>query len=313
METADIIQFDERKVTWSGIGTDVTTTESSEEALILAGLDWNVSQQTMTTASGIPVKGFLANIRETDSRILGVVTDKYQVVQNREAFAFTDELLGYGVRYETAGMLQEGRKTWILARMPQKYQIMGDWVEPYLIFYNSHDGSGSLKVALTPIRVTCQNTLNLALRRAKRSWSARHTGDIHMRMEDAKETLFRAGQYMEELGNEASYLSGIPYTERETENFIKELIPVPGNATETQEKNVEKLREDLRSRYFLAPDLARIPGNGYRLVNAVSDFATHMKPLRQTPNYQENLFARTLGGHPLIDKAHRMVLKKAAA
>lgn len=305
-------EFESRTPAWTGLGTDVAKAGSSREALRYSGLDWNVSQQTMTTDSGVPVKGFLANIRETDGQILGVVTDKYQIVQNSEAFAFTDELLGYGVRYETAGMLQEGRKTWVLARMPQKYQMMGDWIEPYLIFYNSHDGSGSLKVALTPIRVTCQNTLNLALRRAKRSWSARHTGDIRLRMEDAKETLFRAGQYMEELGNEVSYLSGIPYTERETENFIKELIPVPGDATETQEKNVEKLREDLRTRYFLAPDLSRIPSSGYRLINAVSDFATHMKPLRQTPNYQENLFARTLGGHPLIDKAHRMILKKAA-
>lgn len=305
-------EFESRTPAWTGLGTDVAKAGSSGEALKYSGLDWNVSQQTMTTDSGVSVKGFLANIRETDGQILGVVTDKYQIVQNSEAFAFTDELLGYGVRYETAGMLQEGRKTWILARMPQKYQMMGDWIEPYLIFYNSHDGSGSLKVALTPIRVTCQNTLNLALRRAKRSWSARHTGDIRLRMEDAKETLFRAGQYMEELGNEVSYLSGIPYTERETENFIKELIPVPGDATETQEKNVEKLREDLRTRYFLAPDLSRIPSSGYRLINAVSDFATHMKPLRQTPNYQENLFARTLGGHPLIDKAHRMILKKAA-
>lgn len=307
----DIIQFNERKVTWSGIGTNVTEAQSSEEALALSGLDWSVYQQEMTANNGVPVKGFLANIRDIDDKILGVVTDKYQVVQNREAFAFTDELLGHGVRYETAGMLQDGRKTWILAKMPQKYQMLGDWIEPYLVFYNSHDGSGSLKVALTPIRVTCQNTLNLALRRAKRNWSTKHTGDIRQKLEDAKETLFRAEQYMDELGSEMNYLASIHFNEQEAETFIQELITVPKNATKTQEKNVEKLREDLRARYFLAPDLCSLSGTGYRLINAVSDFATHMKPLRQTPNFQENLFARTIDGHPLIDKAHRMILQAA--
>ena len=307
----DIIQFNERKVTWSGIGTNVTEAQSSEEALALSGLDWSVYQQEMTADNGVPVKGFLANIRDIDDKILGVVTDKYQIVQNREAFAFTDELLGHGVRYETAGMLQDGRKTWILAKMPQKYQMLGDWIEPYLVFYNSHDGSGSLKVALTPIRVTCQNTLNLALRRAKRNWSTKHTGDIHQKLEDAKETLFRAEQYMDELGSEMNYLASIHFSEQEAETFIQELITVPKNATKTQEKNVEKLREDLRARYFLAPDLCSLSGTGYRLINAVSDFATHMKPLRQTPNFQENLFARTIDGHPLIDKAHRMILQAA--
>lgn len=307
----DIIQFNERKVTWSGIGTNVTEAQSSEEALALSGLDWSVYQQEMTADNGVPVKGFLANIRDIDDKILGVVTDKYQIVQNREAFAFTDELLGHGVRYETAGMLQDGRKTWILAKMPQKYQMLGDWIEPYLVFYNSHDGSGSLKVALTPIRVTCQNTLNLALRRAKRNWSTKHTGDIRQKLEDAKETLFRAEQYMDELGSEMNYLASIHFSEQEAETFIQELITVPKNATKTQEKNVEKLREDLRARYFLAPDLCSLSGTGYRLINAVSDFATHMKPLRQTPNFQENLFARTIDGHPLIDKAHRMILQAA--
>lgn len=305
--------FTTRKPIWNGLGADIRQAQTAYEALACSGLDWNVYQQTMTTEEGIPVTGYLANIRDTDDKVLGVVTDKYQVVQNYEAFAFTEELLGHGVRYETAGMLQEGRKTWILAKMPQRYQMSGDWIEPYLVFYNTHDGSGSLKVALTPIRVTCQNTLNLALRRAKRSWSAKHTGDIRLKLEDARETLFRAEQYMDELGNEMNYLASIRISGHEADAFIKELISLPKNATKAQEKNTEKLREDLKARYHLAPDLSSLPGTGYRLINAVSDFATHTKPLRQTPNHQESLFARTIDGHPLIDKAHRMILQMGAA
>ena len=74
--------------------------------------------------------------------------------------------------------MQGGKKVWLLARMPQDYIITGERISPYLVFSNTHDGSGAIKVALTPIRVMCNNTLNLALSSAKRSWSMIHTGDI---------------------------------------------------------------------------------------------------------------------------------------
>lgn len=303
--------FKLRKPTWRGLGVNVAEARSSKEALAMSGLDWNVYQQTMTAENGLPILGYKANIRDIDDQLLGVVTDKYQVVQNEEAFAFTDELLGHGVRYETAGMLQDGRKTWILARLPQRYQMMGDWIDPYLVFYNSHDGSGSIKVALTPIRVTCQNTLNLALRKSNRIWSTKHTGEIHSRMDDARETLFRAEEYMDELNNEMYRLADISFSDNEVDKFIHELIPLPKNASAQQEKNTERLWNDLKVRYHKAPDLKHLVGNGYKLINAVSDFATHAEPLRKTDSYQENLFAKTLDGNPLIDKAHRMILQAA--
>lgn len=189
--------------------------------------------------------------------------------------------------------------------------MMGDWIDPYLVFYNSHDGSGSIKVALTPIRVTCQNTLNLALRKANRIWSTKHTGEIHSRMDDARETLFRAEEYMDELNNEMYRLADISFSDNEVDKFIHELIPLPKNASAQQEKNTERLWNDLKVRYHKAPDLKHLVGNGYKLINAVSDFATHAEPLRKTDSYQENLFAKTLDGNPLIDKAHRMILQAA--
>ena len=144
--------------------------------LCLAGLDWKVEQHPIVTSDGIPLNGFWANVRNIDQKVLGVVSDKYKVVQNEEAFAFTDTLLGEGVTYETAGALQEGRKVWLLAKLPQKYIISGDEITPYLVFSNSHDGSGAIKVAMTPVRVVCNNTLNLALEHARRIWSTTHGG-----------------------------------------------------------------------------------------------------------------------------------------
>ena len=77
--------------------------------------------------------------------------------------------------------------------------------------------------------------------------------------------------------------------------------------TPLQRKNIFRLREDMQARYFDAPDLKEVGNNAYRFINAVSDFATHAQPLRKTANYKENLFARTVEGNPLIDKAYQMI------
>jgi len=296
-----------REAPWHGLGTNVGEALSSEEALAAAGLGWNVVQKKIYTEDWESVPGFYANVRDSDNRTLGVVTHRYRIVQNREAFAFTDGLLGKGVRYETAGSLRGGRKVWILARLPKQYRLADDRVAPYLVFSNSHDGSGSIKAAMTPVRVVCNNTLNLALRQADRIWTASHTGDMNGKLEDARMTLFMAENYMNELSKEAGKLCRRKISSAEAEEFIKELLPVASDATEAVEMNVMRQREDLRNRYHHAPDLKDVGKNGYRFINAVSDFATHAKPLRETAGYRENLFLKTMEGNPLIDRAYRML------
>ena len=128
--------FSVREKPWHGLGVVVEEAPSSEEALRLAGLDWRVVQKSLYTNSRL-VDGYKANVRESDNTVLGVVTDRYKVVQNTEAFAFTDNLLGEGVKYETAGSLQGGKKVWILARLPREYIMSGERITPYLVFSNS--------------------------------------------------------------------------------------------------------------------------------------------------------------------------------
>ena len=236
-----------------------------------------------------------------------MVSDRYKVIQNEDAFAFTDELLGEGVCYETAGSLQEGKKVWLLARMPHEYIISGERIRPYLLFSNTHDGTGAVKVALTPIRVVCNNTLNLALKTAKRSWSMVHTGDVHEKISEAKDTLLRAENYMDGLGKEIDRLQKRKMSDREVTECIQVLLPLEDGFSAQQTKNVKRLREDMMARYFDAPDLQDVGKNAYRFVNAVSDFATHAQPIRKTANYKENLFLKTVEGNSLIDKAHQMV------
>ena len=273
--------FYTREKPWNGLGTQVMEAPSSREALRLAGLDWRVVQRPVLTSDGIPVPGFKANLREKDSHVLGVVTDRYKVVQNEDAFAFTDSLLGEGITYETAGSLRGGRRTWLLARLPERYIISGDEVTPYLVFMNSHDGTGGIKAAMTPVRVVCMNTLNLALSTAKRSWSANHVGDIKGKLSD-----------------------------RQVYEYIDALFPLVENSNPVQRKNLMRMKEEVKTRFYEAPDLRHVEKNAWRFVNAVSDFATHSKPLRERAGYKESLFARTVEGNAMLDKAY--ALMKAA-
>lgn len=296
-----------RETPWHGLGTRVVEAPGSEEALELAGLNWKVRQEPIYTDNNLLIPGYKANVRDLDDKVLGVVTDRYKVMQNDEAFTFTDGLLGEGVRYETAGALLDGRKVWILARMPREFIINGEQISPYLVFSNTHDGSGAIKVAVTPIRVVCNNTLNLALSTAKRSWSMVHTGDVQGKMEEAKQTLFMAEKYMSRLGREFETLRKIELTDRQVMDYIKLLLPYENEDNSLHVRNINRLREDMQKRYFDAPDLKDVGNNAYRFVNAVSDFATHSEPIRRTKNFKENLFSRTVEGNPLIDKAYQMV------
>ena len=126
--------FSVRETPWHGLGRIVMDAPASRDALELAGLDWQVESRNIYSGTGTMIPGYRANVRSADDAVLGVVSDRYRIVQNEEAFQFTDDLLGEGVTYETAGSLQGGKKVWMLARLPRKYLISGDQIVPYLVF-----------------------------------------------------------------------------------------------------------------------------------------------------------------------------------
>ena len=128
-----------------------------------------------------------------------------------------------------------------------------------------------MRVALTPIRVVCNNTLNLALATASRSWSMIHKGNVKDKMQEAKNTLFMAEIYMERLGEEFERLRGMKVTDSQVEEYVEKLLPLEKDATEARGKNTLKLREDIVRRYYDAPDLREVGKNAYRFINAVSD------------------------------------------
>lgn len=293
-----------RFVPWHGLGTPVSNALTSAEAIEIAGLNWEVEKRPIFTANK-EIKGYKANVRTTDESVLGIVTDRYSIVQNKEAFDFTDSLLGEGVRYETAGSLKNGKRIWLNAKLDTT-KILGDDVEPYLVFTNTHDGTGAIKVCMTPIRVVCNNTLNIALSRASRSWSTRHLGDVKSKLEQAKRCLGFAEDYMKELADEADRLANETVTGETVGNVIVNLFPMMKDATDRQKKTVQEARDDFMACY-LAPDIQKFIGTKWGLINAASDFAGHRTPARMTQTYAENNFSKIIDGHPILDKVCAMV------
>lgn len=300
--------FDARKTPWYGLGTEVKGAATSADAMRLSGLDWNVVQKKIYDEDNRLIPGQFANVRDSDGSCLGIVGERYKVVQNSEAFEFTDALLGEGVKYETAGALNEGRKIWLLAILPEKYKILGDNVDPYVVFSSSHDGSGSIKVAVTPIRVWCKNTLNLSLKRAKRTWTARHTMAINTKMDQARATLKLSHAYMDELNSTFEDLYKVKIDKDKMIKLVDDLVPIEDDATDRVKNNINRIKSDIIFRWEEAPDLKDRERTGARFIQAVTDSVTHIEPARLTQNYQANLWGNMINGNALADRAMQLVM-----
>lgn len=298
-----------RFVPWHGLGTAVAEAPTSAEAIKLAGLDWVVESKPVFTDSGIEIPNYKANIRDIDQKVLGVVSNRYQVVQNKDAFDFTDALIGEGCKYETAGSLCGGKRIFLLARMPES-KILDDSFENYICFTNSHDGFSSIKAVMTPVRVVCQNTLSLALSGAKRQWSTKHIGNLDSKLAEAKHTLELANDYMTEFGKAADILAHTKVTDAEVEAILDDLFPVKEEDSDRRKRNIQEVKDQFMV-CMLAPDILKFKGTAWSAVNAASDWATHTAPKRMTDNYQENNFNRVLDGHIVIDTFFQKLMEKA--
>lgn len=328
--------FSVREVPWHGLGTIVEEAPTSKDAIIMAGLDWTVEQKPLYLNSSLKkvenlyysdgdryigdlyqkttpeIDGFVANVRSSDNSVLGIVTPKYKVVQNSEAFEFTDSLIGEEIRYETAGSLREGRTIWLLAKMPEQ-KILDDKFDPYICFTNSHDGKGAIQVCMTPIRVVCNNTLNLALHSAKRMWTTKHMGDMQGKLAEAKHTLGLAENYMENLNIEANKLADLKISDTELEAILTAMFPIDYEKDTPRKINhVNELKANLFHCYN-APDISQFKGTAWGIMNAATDMVAHTAPARLTSNYQENNFGRIIAGHPLVDDLYTSIQKFAKA
>lgn len=210
--------FSVQQKAWHGLGQIVEQYPTSEEAIVHAGLDYEVIKSPLFTqgrtmnigdsgelieANDILVPNSFATLRTDTNRPLGVVGKDYHIVQNREAFNFFDAIVGGGdgILYETAGALGNGERIFITAKLPDYIRVgKGDDVtEKYIFLTTSHDGSGSITAAFTPIRIVCQNTLNASLRSMTNVVRIKHTSGAKQRIENAHKIMGLANTLSNQL------------------------------------------------------------------------------------------------------------------
>ena len=308
------ITFENRKSPTDLAGVDVRGSMTVDQALAVSGLDWRVEQHPLTDANtGIMVPGFKLNVRSTDNKPLGVVSDRYRICQNYEAFDFVNDIVSDGnIQLETAGMTRDGQKVWMEAKMPE-IDILGEPSSPYILFINTHDGSGAVRVCFTTVRVWCKNMLSLATRNSSRSFSIMHKGNLEEKMADVRYTLTGAAMYFEDLTDEIEYLSTIKMDNRQVELVTQWLFPIADDEKSARKiANAEENRADLLYRYKNADDLNNIRGTAYGFLAAVSDFASHAEPHRMTSGYYANNLMKLVSGSSIVDAAYKIVSEVAA-
>ena len=292
---------------WDALGEDISSATCVDDAIQMANLDWKVLQAPVLEGlTGSVIPKCYANIRDVDNTCLGIVTGKYQIVQNDEAFDFVDNLIPRGAEFIRAGMFRAGRAIWLLVKLPS-FNILGDAVDNYLVFINSHDGCGSIKCCLTPTRVACSNTLNLALSTAYRRWSSTHVGNLQQKLAQADEVFQLSQNYAVALQEEANKLAMSHLSQSEVNSLIEKTFPTAPNLTRRQLDNIYESRSLFINEFYNSTDLQNYKGTKWAYLNAVADYVDHVTPKRNTSTYTLSNWNRIVQGHSVLDATYELL------
>jgi len=310
--------FSVRETPWHGLGAVLEEPPATvAEAIEAAGLGWSVAKEPIAVDRGdkladewwVPrceeIPGFYATVRQDTREVLGIVGERYRLVQNHEAFTFIDQLLGSAIHFETAGSLHGGRRVWVLATLPDHVEVGGDDVRPYVLLMNSHDGSTAVVAATTPIRVVCQNTLNWGLANARQKFSIRHTEAVTQRVHEARRVLDLSIDYYEQFKRFGDQLASERCTERQLRAVLDELYP---NGTEDsvsgRTRRSRQHTKDCIAELFLCGETqGNAPGSKWAAVNAIVEYGDWLRPLRSSGQR----FARALDDGPEKTRALQLV------
>jgi len=301
------------EVPWHGIGAVLDGVLSSDEAIKEARLTWAVEQVPVFTAKNRAeaIPGYLANMRSDTKEVLGIVSERYKVAQNKDVFAFADDLIGNGkvkCNYETAGSLFNGRRVFMLVNMP-KGRIVEDEYQPYLCLSNAHDGSACLQVFLTGIRVVCNNTLSAALNTARRKISIRHLSAMEQRKDEALKTMGAASKYFHDLEAFASELAGKKVN---IGKVLDRLFPVSKDMSLRQLTSNREVKELIKNILKRKDDLQNIKGTAWGVYNAIADYRSNAQPKRKTVTYADSKMAMFLDGDSVMNEAQEIIMELAA-
>lgn len=310
--------FSVKEKAWHELGQVVSDYPTSAEAIKFAELDFEVEKRPLFTFNSenfnddpetdliipeVKVPGFFATMRTDTDEVLGVVGSDYHVMQNRDAFAFFDNLVeaGDGIKYETAGALGKGERIFITAKLPEYIKVAkDDLLEQYLLLTTSHDGSSGITAAFTPIRVVCQNTLNSALRNLKNHVTFRHTANAKQRLDNAHELLGITSELSKVTQDRFRFWSKVRITDPEVEKLIQ-MAMVPNKEVldlvqagqyedwPTAFKNTcEEVVEYAFSAESQLVDATR--GTVYGAYNAVSGYFQNVRPYKSSEAKMKNIF-----------------------
>jgi phage/plasmid-like protein (TIGR03299 family) len=249
--------------------------------------------------------------------VLATVGKRYKVIQNEELFAFADAIHDANpeCRWESAGSLKKGKVVFGTVDVPRTMvldpQGANDQTKLYLIVWTSHDGSVAVQAAITPVRVVCQNTLNLAMRNAKQSFKIRHTQTAEGRIQVARETLGLALGYFDEFEKEAQELFKQEITDKQFSDLIKTIYPKPekdaAKVAITKWENKVVLLDDL---YHNSPTNANIKGTKWGAFNALTERLDYFRSGRGN---SESLMAGASGFDPILTAEKNKILKLVKA
>lgn len=314
--------FSVQEKAWHGLGQIVKDYPTSGEAIQYAGLDYEVAKSPLfTKGSGIienagdieigstelEVPDYFANIRTDNNTVLGVVGKDYHIVQNREAFSFFDAIVGgsEGILYETAGALGNGERIFITAKLPDYIRVGNgdDVTEKYIFLTTSHDGSGSITAAFTPIRIVCQNTLNASLGSMSNVVRIRHTAGAKQRLDDAHKVMGLANTLSIQLENIFNHWAKVKVTDNDVKKLIqlalcpnKETFDLLKKGAEDEVSTLFKNTVEDAFVYAMVSDSQQMETTKGTLFGAYNAVTGYYQNVRKYKNDQAKLQSIVMGG-----------------
>lgn len=271
------------EVPWHGLGKRVPGDVSPEQMLKAANLDWTVEKRPMffSDNNGSPVMtNAQALVRSTDSKVLTVVTERWNPVQNQEAFEFFNDFVHAGdMEMHTAGSLKGGTIVWGMAQIKESFELFGgDKVEGYLLFTNPHQFGRAIDIRFTPVRVVCNNTLTLAIsddtkNRVTVNHRAVFNGDL------VKETLGIAKDKLAYYKEQAQFLGNKKYSKETIVEYFNRVFPSASKDQVTHKdlrtEPVSRQAEDAMTYLHTQPGANFAEGSWWQAFNTVTYMTDH--------------------------------------
>ena len=214
---------------WHGLGNQVDSDINVADAIVAAGLDWEVGLKDLQTVDGVPVN-HRATYRKTDGSILGVVGPRYTPLQNRDSFDWFQPFLDAGeCALHTAGSLHSGQKVWVLAQLNRDNSeiVPGDDVSKFILLSNSHDGTTAIRVGYTPIRVVCANTLAWAHSASdSKLIRIRHTRSSKNNLENVRDIMDNINAGFEATAEQFRFLASKNFNQADIRKYVKTMLGI---------------------------------------------------------------------------------------